>query len=241
MIGLGRTDHAVLGATIFGMVALIGYHQQLRLGKRSWPRRLFYAGVTIVAIVFVVLTQSRGPALALGATLLGVALWLRQRTALVVIGLAALLYVALQLLGGDEMPSVLTRHGLDSFRLEIWSQAIEQFKQAVWFGHGLSVTMNYSTSIGIAQPHPHNLVLATAIYGGVTALALLLGIMWIAFKQALRTAKRDQDYTLISLLSYSYLSVMTDGHMLVSSPWPVWIYFWLPVALSAAMELDTDK
>lgn len=74
----------------------------------------------------------------------------------------------------------------DSYRLAIWQAVAQRVVQQPWRGEG--VLTDDSVDVPARPPqkgeyrieHPHNIFLATTLYGGLPALALLLSVLLFA-------------------------------------------------------------
>ena len=83
--------------------------------------------------------------------------------------------------------------------------------------------------------HPHNVYLATALYGGLPALTMLLVMIALALRQGWRGATRGEPAWLLVLL-FALLCMLTDGDRLLNAPRAIWFYFWLPVGVLIAQD-----
>ena len=234
---IGQLRHPGFAASLYGFVGL--YHFMAlpcTSATRAWRRWLPGVLAVAMAALVVVLTQSRGVFLAtLLVLLLGASLTREKRyfIALACIGLA----IAVAAVGwSDELHTMVSRRGWDSHRLSIWQQALSQILQAPLFGHGLLVDTTISikgTSIG----HPHNILLSTALYGGLVSASLLLLLIVLVLRQGWRYWRSEQDIKPLLLSAFGIIYLMTDGYRLISNPFPNWIYFWLPVIWTISRDL----
>jgi O-antigen ligase len=235
---LPKKAKSIGAATVYGMLGLLAYFHFIHRAEAIWRERRYYWAVLVICLAVMVFTQSRGPLLALAVTLLATAVYQRDARSTIILIVPLVFYVLAFLGAPEQILSPLTRYGGDSFRIEIWSQALEQIRKAPWLGHGITTVANYETSIGRVETHPHNVFLASLLYGGLLALLILLILVFLALRQGLRTLLAGGDPTLAVLLLFSIACQMTDGHRLLTNPKPVWLFFWLPVALACAAELQ---
>lgn len=170
---------------------------------RSRAVRILHALAAAVGVAGAVLTQSRGPLLAL-LPVLGLLIWLharRQRrwrsVALVVLGLLAVAVVAAATLHErmfhrleairSEVVRADAHHGRGAIRerLEMWRLAVAAFADHPLAGVGPNRFGTYARAqiaAGRASPavahydHPHNEYLEAAATGGVPGLLVLLGV-----------------------------------------------------------------
>jgi O-antigen ligase len=123
-------------------------------------------------------------------------------------------------LGGDEL---LLRRGF-SYRLDIWQDAGSRLVNqcGIWLGCG---TDEYRF-LGRFE-HPHSgyfaMLYRNGLLGGV--LFSLFALLWLNY--AWRARSR---WLLLALLGWG--SLLTTSNGVLTSPQPLWIYFWLPVFMA---------
>lgn len=195
-------------------------------------RRLPWVLVALVLLGGMLLSGSRMPLAALLVSV-GVGLVLQRRWWLLAGGAAALALVVAVLATGGHVAERMLKRG-DSYRLAVWQVVAERIVQQPWLGEG--VLTDDSVDVPARPPrkgdyhveHPHNIFLATTLYGGLPALALLLSVLLFAGQAALRLASAGRPVWLLVLL-FSVVCMLTDGARLLNSPQGIWFYFWLPV------------
>lgn len=197
-------------------------------------RRLPWALMAVLLGGGIVLSGSRMPLAALLVTG-GIGLALQRRWRRLAAGAAALaLVVAVLATAGLGIERMLGRG--DSYRLAVWQAVAERIAQRPWLGEGaltddsVQVPARAPHTGNFRVQHPHNIFLATTLYGGLPALALLLSVLLFAGQAALRLALAGRPVWLLALL-FSGLCMLTDGARLLNSPQGIWFYFWLPVAV----------
>ena len=236
---IGQLRHPGFAASLYGFVGL--YHFMAVpyvTAARAWRRWLPGVLAVAMAALVIVLTQSRGVFLATLLVLLLGALITRERRYLVALACIGLTIAVAAVGWSDELLTMVSRRGWDSHRLSIWQQALSQIAQAPLFGHGLLVDTSISirgTSIG----HPHNILLSTALYGGLVSAGLLLWLMVRVLRQGWRYWLSEQDIKPLLLSAFGIIYLMTDGYRLISNPFPNWIYFWLPVIWTISRDLHS--
>ena len=129
----------------------------------------------------------------------------------------------------------------DSYRLAIWQQFAARVAQKPWLGEGIltddttQVAARDAGAPPLTMNHPHSVYLATALYGGLPALALLVVVVALALWQGMLAARRGEPAWLLVLL-IGLLCMLTDGDRLLHAPRGIWFYFWLPVGVLLARE-----
>ena len=118
------------------------------------------------------------------------------------------------------------------YRPEIWLALLQQALERPLFGAGYLVP----TEVQIGErsfPHAHSAFLATLRDGGVVGLALLLGMLAMAVRCAVRRDRRDDHWLYSALLVYAMLCAVPDLDRLLTRPKEPWLFFWLPLAMLA--------
>ena len=124
-------------------------------------------------------------------------------------------------------------------RLDLWSQALEQAASRPWFGHGLGSALDFELRGKPFHSHAHNFVLDTLRYGGVVgASALLLQLLSTAVIVR-RLLRRSRDYIPIALWWLAgVLFLLTNGQQPLVKPHHIWFFYWLPLGLLLAADLQ---
>ena len=234
---IGQLQHSGFAAILYGFVGL--YHfmgTPYGLSTNAWRRWLPGSLAACMGLAVIILAQSRGGLVALLVVLLLGGILSRQKRFLVSLALIVFSILVMTFWWSGELLTMVNRGGWDSYRLDIWRQALELIKQAPLFGHGLLENTAISTS-GIPITHPHNILLSTVLYGGMLSGGLLILLVGLVLKQGWLcwSAERDIKPLLLTVFGLTYL--MTDGYRLISNPVPNWVYFWLPVIWAISREL----
>lgn len=225
----GSGHHPIIGASLYGVATVAAY-----LGSRrsaGWWR-LAWGLCGALLMLLVLRSYSRGPILATSGALLAAALLYRDRKTLALVGVAAVGAVAWLWLGDQDLGSMLARGTAQ--RPQIWLHVLHDTAGAPLFGHGLltneSFHLDYPDGKSWSIDHPHSLFVATLFYGGLAGLLLLL----LLLASALWRAHRQGAKAVLVLLLLAMALGVTDNNKLLVSPNPLWLYFWLPIALAAA-------
>lgn len=235
LVSIGPLDNPILAGNVYAGMALVShYHFSLRKNRRM-RERLVSLSTFLVILSFVLLTQSRGPLIALFATMLFSSFLVKDYKFLLNIAfLVGVLFIS-KIFNFFDPFSLISRG--DSYRFAIWEQAWSFFLEKPVLGYGLGggrPDILIKPDISIA--HAHNIFLANLLDGGVVALGLLLAVLLMSAYWAFVYFKKSGNVTLVSLVLFAVFSNMTDGHTLIMSPGYQWIYFWMPVAIISAFE-----
>ena len=227
--------HAILGASAYGLVAVICFYRLIFEPDRN--RRRLYRLIFFILLADMLLTKSRGPLLALVISV-GAGELLRENikpiALLAVIGIGYVLLVYLDVI---QLSDFFTRNTLFSYRLEIWRLTWEKILTAPWFGHGINSDETVLLSVGEYAHHPHNVYLASLLHGGLVGGLLLLAICLASLVEGLKQARSRHQVIYLAMLVFGLVSMLTEGHQLITNPRPLWLFFWFPIAVLAAKQL----
>lgn len=227
--------HPILGASAYGLAAVIGYYRFIFEPDRN--RRRLYLLIFFILLGDMLLTQSRGPLIALVAAL-GTGEMVRKNVRLMAaLGAIGIGYVVLVYFDVIELSRFFTRNNLFSYRLEIWHLTWEKILTAPWFGHGINSDETVLLSVGKYAQHAHNAYLASLLYGGLIGALLLLTICLVSLVEGLKQARNRQQVIYLAMLVFGLACMLTDGNQLLTNPRPLWLFFWFPIALLAARQL----
>ncbi|MDO7899507.1 O-antigen ligase family protein [Pseudomonas citrulli] len=223
--GLGELSHPILGGYVIGLAAVWMLHWM--------PRRIGLQVVWAVALallgVFVVMSQSRGAALALLLSVLAMPIYCRdQRTRVIAATTLVLAMFTFWLLE----PLVMARGA--SYRPEILVSSLHMIAEHPWSGIGAGGDYRVLSN-GMTFDHAHNLFSHIAILLGLPGL-LLWCIVWFA---VLREAWRARDSLLgrgvLGMWVFSFLAMQFDASSLTGTPRAEWFISWLPIGLAGVL------
>ena len=233
MSAIGQLRHPGFAATTYGVVGL--YHflsTPVVAAANVWQRWLPGVLAASTALLVGILGQSRGALAGLLVTAcVGYAVS-RQKRFLALLVAAMLVFLVAVLGWGDELWQMANRDGL---RQEIWQQSLGLLQQAPVLGYGILSSFPIVIN-DIDIGHAHNLFLSTSIYGGLVAGGLLLLLMALVLRQALRYRTDNGDARPLLICVFCFTYIMSDGDTLITGPHPGWVFFWLPVIWAASRE-----
>ena len=225
LVGTGIVDHPILAAQLFGAMGVV-----LLYLRRELPATLQGAAWLFGCcgfVVFLALSQSKGPWLAALLTLLLAPLWHRS---------ARLLLVSAGCAGGAVLaalvwPELLLQRGL-SYRPELLVQALGLIEQRPL--QGLGITADYLLRVpssGRYFEHAHNIYLHIAVTLGLVGLAGWLALQALALSAAWRLREVTEGRMLCALLCFAGIALLTDGIGPWVKPREEWFCLWLPIFL----------
>jgi O-antigen ligase len=117
----------------------------------------------------------------------------------------------------------------------VWALALERSVTAPWLGYGIGDPQDFLIWGGqLLIIHPHNVLLAHLLVGGLPAVALFLVLVTLVLAVGLRVFLSKGDYLLIGLLVFVGVCGLVDLEVFLGPLDIEWLYFWLPIGLAAA-------
>lgn len=218
--GWAETRHAILGADVL-ITAFV-------FAARAWShaetdRRRAIAGACLVLVpVFVLLSGSRGPALALAAAAACLFLWQRRTLwILAAVGVAlAAAYAFVPAFTGFVDGNLARK----PYRFEIWAATLDYVRNRPWIGHGVASQQVFAEQFTF----PHSMYMSALFYGGAIGLALLLACLGYAGWRAVRLEGPVRAQAL-ALLAVPVVAGLTDIGQPIKAPSEEWYIVWLPI------------
>ncbi len=223
--GIGEISHPILGAYVIGAAVVWLLH--------AWPRHRAALGAWALSLLclgaFVVLSQSRGAALALVITLVLAPLWCRdKRSVLVALASLAATGVAFAM-----MHDLIMIRG-SSFRPEILLSSLHMIGENPWTGLGLGATYRVE-AVGIVFDHTHNMFTHVALELGIPGMLLWVAVWLCALREIWRARHSPFGKMALALWVFSSLTMQFDAASLTGTPRAEWFISWLPIGLAAML------
>lgn len=205
----------ITSALVFGWMFVL----EARLAAASrWAHAVGLLVLTAACVLCAMIFQARSALLGFG---LFIAAYIVQRR-LVGAGVVAAGTVVL-VLAWSGLGQTLSERGL-SYRLDIWADALRR------------VLADCNAVLGCGRDdyrfageffHPHSAYVSMFYHGGAVAAGLLLALLGLLFVQGWRVRSR---WLLVALVGWGGVATATSG--LVSSPRPLWVFFWVPTLMA---------
>ncbi|NHN91192.1 toluene tolerance protein [Acetobacter sicerae] len=226
MQGWGLTRHPILGAVIMGTILLMALSKALSL--HQWR----YWAATLAALVFILLTGSRGPLMGILLAVPVLAGMKYPKTILTALPvLAVITVIGLRMdVGVFHLVQEQIGRG-DSHRFMLWSLAWRDICQMPVFGHGPASKFNTP-----GEPFPHNLLLSTWLYAGAVGVVALMVYLGTVCKSLFSSFAKSARPLSIAILLHTLVSSMTDFAQVVKGPAPMWYMFWLATIFAAQIS-----
>ncbi|CAI0795939.1 Lipid A core - O-antigen ligase and related enzymes [Serratia entomophila] len=180
------------------------------------------------------LTQSRGPVLALLIALAATLPYNRLKLKHVVGFLVALVAIAAAILPTEMGQLMLTRleemYAQSFLRLSIWRHTFELVAQAPYFGYGFDYELTFTNYSGEFIRTTHSLYWGTLLKGGLVGLGLLLALLSYCGVLAVRRLRSGMRLE-AALLVFMLLFYVSQGMFVVGNPSESWYLFWFPLGV----------
>jgi O-antigen ligase/tRNA A-37 threonylcarbamoyl transferase component Bud32 len=231
LVGGGAFDNPLLSSHLFGFFSAYW----LAVTMTCKRRQMMWFSVPAMAIMFmaVIGTGSRTPlvALTMAALWLCFICWNRRSLGL----LAALAVSGIAVL--TAFSQMIIERG-DSYRFEIWQQALHLIGEHPWIGHGYSASLAIDPGVGYTFQEPHSFVLGVLFYVGI--FGLLPWLFFLAWGLLSSWRQRVQPLLIMAstLLVFGIGAGLTEGGGIISRPKEHWFLLWIPLALIAALSIN---
>lgn len=242
--GYGFLDHSIVAPAVLAVLWAMGF--TLLNAAHSLKRQdhtLILISLIVMGILCL-LTMSRGPIISLLVYLVFIGsvfilILNKNQRVTVLLGIAVfslLLWPITQLAELGSITDRMIGRGV-SHRLDIWVATIKNPPASIIFGEGYA-TLFQDTPAGQAVMrqtgfefwHPHNLLLSTYYFSGLVGAFLFLSLLILLFRRIITTQTSFREKALLLGLLILVISLnMTRGHLIIASPDPVWVLFWIPV------------
>lgn len=247
--GYGRLENPIQASSIYGIafIACVLFIKQ----QSNVKAKLLYLAALLFMFSYILLSQSRGPLIALAITMFAWGCFDLFRSkdvqsnyhiTIFGVGLAvSVVGVMLFVVYPEFFQSFVSRGGGGvGYRLEIWGHFVAEAKNALWLGHGLNTNTHIVLSDGTAIQNPHGFYVGTLFYGGAIGLFLMLSMVASALLVGFVRARDPRGLALASMFLFGAICVAADGYTLLQHPKPYWLFFLLPLALIAASEFTNQ-
>lgn len=231
LIGGGAFDNPLLSSHLFGFFCAYW----LSLSMTCKNRRLYWLSIPAMLIMFmaVIGTGSRTPLVALTMAALWLSLICWNRRSLVLLGTLAVAGATVLML----FSKMIIERG-DSYRFEIWQQALEKIAEHPWIGHGYNAALSIDPGVGYNFQEPHSFALGVLYYVGILGM-----LPWLFFQAwGLLSSWRQRVQPLLIIAStwlvFGIGAGLTEGGGIISRPKEHWFLLWIPLALIAALSIN---
>jgi hypothetical protein len=127
---------------------------------------------------------------------------------------------------------------MDNNRTELWGMSFARALGNPLFGGGLTMNTRFQTQCGWLAKDAHSFHVTALLYGGLFGLLLLLLVIGLSVFHGVQYFSRSGNVTPLVLLFMCVIAGATNDSDLLVSPDRPWFYFWLPIGLIAATEIE---
>lgn len=230
LIGWSVARNPTVIAQVFGSVAIVAY--VLSLQAKNLRTSLLYFLATLLLLVPLIFSQSRGPALAFVVMALAALLLVRPTWAVFTVQVfAALLAVILALLVTD-VGHILADRGISmSLRDVIWRDVWQLALESPLWGAGSEKMDHLHLPSGYFH-HPHNAWLDIFYRTGAVGLVLAVAHLWVVLRSF---RKVDTMLPLYMWLGFGCICLFSDSRVLFWELNAKWFLYWIPAGLIGAL------
>lgn len=232
--GWAETRHPILGADVIS-VALVfclrGWHAEAR-----WPWRATCVAAGLLCVVFVLLTGSRGPFLAMAAAVVCYLIQVRPRMVVSLAAIAGLLAAAAVLFMPELVSFVTANVNRDTYRLAIWQETLALVRLRPFIGYGAA---NVHEFVNPWITFPHSIYMSSLYYAGAIGLGLVLALLGYCGWRAWKIDDRAVRAFASALMVVPVVGGLTDVGQFIKSPSEVWYILWLPIVAVLGLSRRT--
>jgi len=224
MAGFFASGQEIKAAWLLGPVVLFLLHCYL---QKNFEYNNLSGICALPLIMFIIMTQSRGPILALFVTFLLLLFQNKNYKMLFSFVFALALFLIYFCLIAEEARG-------SSYRILIWTHFIELIIQKPFIGYGILAETEFTQTAIAGQSlfkHSHNAYLACLFHGGIIGGLLFAKIIYDSVLIFIKNYTDPFIQIIFAILLFALVCFLTDGTLPIKSPRPVWLNFWLPIAL----------
>lgn len=228
LFGITRAEHAIQGTASFAVIFILSLirfsNAKTLLEKTAY---VFAAGI---CFLFVILAQTRGVLIAMGAASLLFFIFKRDFKPLFIFGIIILLVLALSFYWVDwsTLGDRLTRSM--PYRMEIWQTVLNEALMRPWFGHGFIHDSNVHIQ-GDTFHHAHNIYVSTFFFGGLVGVVLYGAMVLCALYYAYLNRFEEKYFFAGLVLIFASVAMLSDIGRVIDRPNDLWFYFWFPIGI----------
>lgn len=240
--GLGIMEHPIQGASISIALLTVGIFLVFENHQTKKSDKLI-AFISILSVfIYVLLSQSRGPQIALLIYLTFISLYIsyNNRNLLTKYFLGSLFIFLLMsihwFIGFDLFFEQFKERGM-SYRLDIWMSILENPPESILFGHGAGLDFGHTNAAkyGLSHlefevKHAHNIWLGAFIEMGIIGVSTQIILVALPTFSILKSNYQFTEKVHLTLILIIFLLLtFSDEYTLLISLHPIWLIGWLPL------------
>lgn len=233
---IGLPSHPIIAGAAYGIAAIMAAARLTRADANVRERALFVL-LLILLLAVVLLTKSRGPIVGLTVAFFLMCLLLQRNIAGILLVAGLVVVGTLAATGAVDVGGLIAR--ADANRFELWGLYLDMIAHHPVLGVGVNANVEVVITSGEVIEHPHNIIVASQVYGGIPAALLMICLIGMALLAAYRGFKAGGSGLALWLLTFIVVTGSFDfGHVLANAGWE-WLCFWLPVGFAIAVDAQT--
>ena len=229
--GFGWADHAGNGADIYGFAAVVAMVLAVETRSHRWAIVAWMAFA--LCVTYVLLAESRAPALGLLMAAGVLAAGKSPRLAVGLLGVAAVAGAGVYAAGLVDFADWIARG--PTYRLELWADAIRQIPEHPILGAGGADTGVFNAD-GLAFNSPHNGLVGVFYYVGIAGggifVALCGYVLWHAWCHSINGGSA----LALVCLAFGLTVVLFHTKTVIVMLNRDWLIFWLPVVFVSIIQ-----
>lgn len=218
-------------------IALI-FSVAILLKEKSPIKKAYYTTSIIILSIGIILSQSRGPLLAVFSGLF--ILLIRDKKNLFIY---SLIIVAACFLLYHLLPHLISRDAVDgvpSPRIFTWIYTVsEVFNKNPILGFGYNNTFgHYFEPRNVTYNNPHSVYFSVLYYSGILGSISFITLIGCSTTDSIKSLANNR--LPLALLIFMLIFCSTQGYLYIYHPREIWLLLWFPLALITANKGLTD-
>jgi hypothetical protein len=231
LTGFGWADHAGNGADIYGFAAVVAMVLAVEAG--SWRCAVAVWPALAACVVYVLLTESRAPALGLVMAACVFGAVKSPRVAVGILGTAALAGAGVYAAGLVDFADWVARGA--AYRLDIWADALQRIVDHPGLGAGGADTGVFHAA-GKSFNSPHNGLIGMFYYVGFLGGGIFVALSAYALWHAARHALKGGSGLALAVLVFGLTVLLFHTKTVIVMLNRDWLIYWLPVLIVTAAQ-----
>jgi O-antigen ligase len=232
--GIGDIYNPIIVGSTYGMLLIVLYYHVIPQ-KRLWMN-IVYVFLSVIIFAAIILTQSRGPLLALLLSF-GIGSLLTRDLKMIAVIFCIMVVSTILIINKDKLVyDLIIERGM-SYRDEIFMCSLRKILERPLLGFGIFSEFKCPISTGENIEHPHNLYLATWLYGGLVGLILMISVHIRALYLSLKKFLSDKNPFFFVWVIYSGICIATDYDKVLDRPYAIYLFLWMALGFLSAYEI----
>ena len=189
-----------------------------------------FGGLAIL-LVYVLMTWSRGPILAVLGAMFATCIFIRNQKTNTFLSMGIIVTLAVFVLFKDFLLSPNVADTDLNGRTQIWISALKVITESPIIGHGFDSHTQLNLHGNYYAPHAHNYALQAIIYYGLIGFSFLAAFVTGALWHIRKWWQSVRCKYAFFLLVYGGICMISDVYKIIIRPDEYWLLIWLPLAL----------